>query len=123
MDNGMRNNTPTDTGDFGVALPPTDDTPATQKITKEQRELSKIGNSADWKIITSYLNARIEVYKNGLFGEDLRKQSTEIIGQRFLAAQSVIQEFEALKTEVDQVTEIVNAAVGKDNLDIAKDKV
>lgn len=103
----MRANIPTD-NDFEVTQPVQDDKPAEEKITKEQRDLAKIGNSPDWKIILKYLDGRIEVYKNGLFGENMAGADTAIIGQRFLAAQSVIQEFESLKTEVEQTTKAVN---------------
>lgn len=119
----MSENAITDTGDMSAALPPQDNTPPQDKISKEQKDLAKIGNSPDWSIITKYLDARIEVYKNGLFGENLAGQDAAIIGQRFLAAQSVIQEFESLKLEIDTNTKAVNDAVGKENLDIAKDPV
>lgn len=110
----MRANIPTD-NDFENTQVPVDDTAPEQKITPEQRELAKIGNSADWQIILKYLDARIDVYKNGLFGENLAAQPTEVIGQRFLAAQSVIQEFESLKSEVESTTKAVN--------EVAKDKI
>lgn len=108
----MPGNLPGD-DDFKVATPPTETNPQ-DKITKEQKELAKIGNSPDWDIIQKYLDARIEVYKNGLFGEDLTAQPTEVIGQRFLAAQSVIQEFQSLKSEIDRNTEAVNETFKKE---------
>lgn len=117
----MSENAITDSGDMSAALPPQDNTPTQDKVSQDQKNLAKIGNSPDWTIISKYLDARIEVYKNGLFGENLAGQDTTIIGQRFLAAQSVIQEFEALKTEIEVNTKAVNDAVGKDNLEIAKD--
>lgn len=106
----MRNNIPTD--DFSVTQPVTDDPPES-KLTKEQKELAKVGNSANWKIITDYLDSRIEAYKKGLFGEDLSGKPAEVIGNRFLAAQSVIQEFEALKAEVETTTKAVKDATSE----------
>lgn len=106
----MRANIPTD-NDFSATQPVTDDQAPQDKITKEQKDLAKIGNSPNWKIITEYLNGRIDIYKNGLFGENLSGQDTTIIGQRFLAAQSVIQEFESLKSEVENTTAAVNEAL------------
>lgn len=103
----MRANVPTD--DFSVAQPVVDE-PAAAKITQEQRDLAKVGQSADWKIITKYLDSRIEAYKKGLFGEDLSGKPADVIGNRFLAAQSVIQEFEALKSEVETTTKAVKDA-------------
>lgn len=110
----MSQNVPTD-NNFSETQPPTDDTPPEQKITQDQRNLAKIGNDPNWGIIMGYLDARIEIYKNGLFGEDLTAQPTEIIGQRFLAAQSVIQEFQSLKNQVAQTTEAVNEALKGEN--------
>jgi hypothetical protein len=101
----MRANIPTD-NDFSPTLPPEDDS-AKQSVSKEQLELAKIGNSPDWQIIKKYIQARVDVYKNGLFGEDLTGKSTDVIGQRFLAAQSVIQEFESLENEIETTTQIV----------------
>lgn len=106
----MRANVPTD-NDFATTLPPQDNSSPQDKVTQEQKELAKIGSSPDWKIITKYLDQRIDVYKNGLFGENLAGQDTAIIGQRFLAAQSVIQEFESLKNEVEQTTKAVHDAL------------
>lgn len=83
------------------------------KVSPEQIALAKIGNSADWKLVTDYLNQRIEIYKQGLFGEDLKGMDYALIGQRFLAAQTVIHEFEALKEEIDTVTQAVNNAKSK----------
>lgn len=105
----MRANIPTD-NDYSAALPVVDEQPVADKVSQEQKELAKIGNSPDWSIIQKYLDTRIEVYKNGLFGEDLTAQPTEVIGQRFLAAQSVIQEFQSLKDAVAQSTEVVEEA-------------
>lgn len=103
----MRANIPTD-NDFAATQPVTDDTPAQDKITKEQKDLAKIGNSPQWKLISKYIDARIDVYKNGLFGENLSGVDTTVIGQRFLAARSVIEEFESLKQQIDKNTEVVN---------------
>lgn len=105
----MRANIPTD-NDENVIRPVTEDVPAIEKVTKEQLELAKIGNNPDWGIIVKYLEARIDIYKNGLFGEDLTAQPTEVIGQRFLAAQSVVAEFQSLIDQVTQNTEAVNEA-------------
>lgn len=113
----MRANIPTD-NDFSAAQPPTEETAPQDKVTQEQKNLAKIGNSPDWKILTKYLDARIDVYKNGLFGENLAGQDTAIIGQRFLAAQSVIQEFESLKSEVEQTTSAVNEALKGDKKEL-----
>lgn len=107
----MRANVPTN--DETVMRPVVDDVPAAEKITKEQIELAKIGSNPDWEIIVKYLRARIEVYKNGLFGEDLTNQDTTIIGQRFLAAQSVVAEFSTLIEQVERVTGIVKEALSE----------
>ena len=105
----MRANVPTD-NDENVIRPVVDDTPAIEKITREQLELASLGNSPDWAIIVKYMEARIDIYKNGLFGEDLTAQDTSVIGQRFLAAQSVVAEFQSLIDQVNQNTEVVNEA-------------
>ena len=102
----MPGNLPGD-DNFSETITPEEVAPE-QTISKDQIELAKIGNSPDWSIITKYIEARIDIYKNGLFGEDLTAQPTEVIGQRFLAAQSVIQEFRSLIDEVDRNTEAVN---------------
>lgn len=101
----MRNNLPSD--DFGFdATSPVQDNGLT--ITKEMLELARIGNSPNWKVIKTYVEGRVEAYKKGLFGENLEGKSTDIIGQRFLAATSVIHELESLVAEVEKVTESVN---------------
>jgi hypothetical protein len=100
----MRANIPTDDS---ALLPVEDAQTAAEKVTKEMRDLANIGSSPSWKIIETYLDQRIDTYKKGLFGEDLSGQDAAVIGQRFLAAQSVIQEFETLKNEVNTVTKAV----------------
>jgi hypothetical protein len=104
----MRANVPVD--DETVIRPVVDDTEPIHKVNKEQLELAKLGNNPDWKILEKYILARIDIYKNGLFGENLSAQSTDIIGQRFLAAQSVVAEFQSLIDQIQQTTEIVNEA-------------
>lgn len=107
----MSVNVPTN-NDPSVALPPEE--PDVAKVTQEQIELAKIGKDPNWGIITKYLNSRIEIYKKGLFGEDLTKVDAAVIGQRFLAAQSVIQEFESLIDQVDTTTQVVEEALADD---------
>lgn len=106
----MRANVPTDS-DENVTRPVVDDALPIEKITQEQLELAKLGNGGDWQIIVKYLDARIEIYKNGLFGEDLTGKDTSVIGQRFLAAQSVVAEFESLIVQIEQNTTAVNEAL------------
>jgi hypothetical protein len=105
----MRANVPTD-NDENVLRPVVDDEAPIDKVTEEQKELAKIGNSPNLKILTDYLEKRIEIYKNGLFGEDLTGKSTAIVGQRFLAAQSVVAEFQSLIKQVEDNTHLVNEA-------------
>lgn len=105
----MRANAPVD-DDFNVIQPPEEGTPV-EKVTQEQKDLAKIGNSPQWKIISEYLDARIEVYKNGLFGEELGGADAATIGNRFLAARSVVSEFESLKYQVETTTQSVNESV------------
>jgi hypothetical protein len=100
----MRANVPTD--DFVTNLP--EEARPSDSVTKDQLELAAIGNDPKWAILTNYMAKRIEVYQQGLFGEDLSKQDTTIIGQRFLAAQSVIREFQSLLDEINTTTKAVN---------------
>lgn len=86
-------------------LQPVEDTKA--ELTPEQIALAKIGVSDGWKLFKEYLQNRVEVYKNGLFGEDLTGKDTSILGQRLLAAQVVVQEFENAINEIDRTTKIV----------------
>jgi len=117
----MRANIPTD-NDETVLRPVVDDVPAIEKITKEMLELARLGNSPDWQIIVKYINARIEIYKSGLFGEDLTGQPTSVIGERFLAAQSVVAEFQSLIDQVNQNTEAVNEVAKEAAMEKANDK-
>lgn len=105
----MRANVPTD-NDESVMRPVVDEQAPIDKIPKEQKELAKIGNSPDWKILVKYMEKRIEVFQKGLFGEDLQGQDTAIIGQRFLAAQSVVGEFQSLIDQIETHTKAVNEA-------------
>lgn len=105
----LRTNSPVD--DFKVLDAPDESIPPHEKVTKEQLELAKIGNSPNWKIIKDYLNNRIDNYKKGLFGEDLTGKDASVIGNRFLAAQTVIQEFEALINEVEMTAKSVEEAL------------
>ncbi len=103
----MRANVPTD--DFVTRLP--EESNPSDAITKEQKQLAAIGNDPKWAILTDYMSKRIEVYQSGLFGEDLSGQDTALIGQRFLAAQSVIREFESLIDEINTTTKAVNEVI------------
>lgn len=107
----MRGTIPMDDGFDVTKL--LNDLPQEDKITPEDLALSKLGASPEWKIISDYLDQRIDVYRKGLFGEDLAKVDTTIIGQRFLAAQSVIHEFEALQAEINGVTQSVKDATAQ----------
>lgn len=104
-------NVPTDTG--MEPLQPVTDPDPSESVTKEQKDLAKVGNSPEWGIIKEYLEARIDMYKNGLFGENLAGADASIIGQRFLAAQAVIGEFQRLQDEIEQTTKNVNAIANK----------
>lgn len=101
-------NIPTD--DFGTEFFSSEPAqPAT--MSKEDLELARVGNSPNWKIIRSYMEDRVEAYKKGLFGEDLSGKDAAIVGQRFLAAMSVVRELESLIEQVEVVTKSVNEVI------------
>ena len=106
----MRANIPTD--NYFDSIQPVEDQKPT--LSKEQIELAKIGTSPDWSLIKDYINQRCDIYRIGLFGEDLSGKDTSVIGQRFLAAQSVVREFTELVEEIERVTETVKE-VSKSN--------
>lgn len=104
----MRANSPVD--DFRVLEPPQEESPES-KLTPEHKQLAKLGKSAEWKLIKDYLDTRVNLYKNTLFGQDLSEMPAAEIGNRFLAAQTVVYEFEALIKEVEQTVQIVDDAI------------
>ncbi len=105
----MRANIPVN-NDLDLVQPVGDIEP---ELTREELLLAKIGLSEGWALFRDYLKQRAEVYKNGLFGEDLTGKDATILGQRLLAAQVVIREFESAIDEIDRTTKTVKEMARK----------
>lgn len=104
----MRANVPTPEN-FEQTLPVKDE-PAVTKLTPEQKALAKLGNSQDWAVYTDYLRRRIDHYKTNLFDNPVTGMKAEDLGNQFLAAYKIVEEFEGALKEVERTIKMVNEA-------------
>lgn len=106
----QRANSPTNNDDGFAVTQLLDEVEQQAKVSSDQQHLAAVGTSEGWKMLRAYIEKRVDSYKQALFGEKLEGVDAATIGNRFLAAQSVISEFESLINEIDTVTKSVQDA-------------
>jgi hypothetical protein len=112
MPEPLRANSPVN-NDFGVLnLPGEDDELSpVQKLTKEHLELAKAAKSANGKIILDHLQKRVDTFSSQLKSQDLVSIDPTTALARVMAAQLVIQEFEAVLNDAALAVKTVEDAV------------
>lgn len=107
----MRANSPVN--DFNLLNPVVDELESVEKLTKEHRELAKAAKTKDGQIILDHLQSRVDAFTEVLKTRPVSDQDPNMALARFMAAQQVIQEFEAVLNDVEIAKQAVKDAQSK----------
>lgn len=106
----MRANSPTE--DFGLLNPVEDDSESVNKVPEDVKKLAKAAKTKDGQIILDHLQKRIDDFTNVLKSSPVTDTDPQMALSRFMAAQIVIQEFEAVLRDVEISKQTVHDAQG-----------
>lgn len=95
----LRANSPTE--DFKILEPVVDESTPEQKLTTEYKELASASQTKDGKIILDHLQKRVDDYTQALLHTNYSDKDPMLTAASVMAAQSVIQEFEAVLRDVE----------------------
>lgn len=104
----MRANSPTN--DFSLLNPVEDELEVAQKVTDAHKQLAKAAKSKDGQIILDHLQARIEAFTTVLKTNPVTDVDPQMALAKFMSAQMVIQEFEAVLKDVEISKQVVDDA-------------